>query len=735
MAHSPMPARNSKDAPSFKTDNPADIELFFFDFNEACTVRELSQTEKYKQVIRYIDQKARALWIELKTYGIDGGWDAFETEVIGNYIADTKNRYSLRDAENIVERTSEFGSTEEFLQYHRDITQVIRFLEKGKKISEEEGTRIYFSGFKGQLREDLIRRLMIVLPDVHMGGPYAIEEVRKSTIFLLTGSSQGVRPSSNQARTDYGSSAPRVKVEDDLQATVRELKESMASMRAMLARPSANTYQGDAAFRSGGQSGACVYCREPGHFRRNCPSLNQDLRDNLVRQNPDTNRVVMADGSEIPGPPSLSLKDRVRNQARGTITRDAPPHITSNNPAPIMMLRAKSFMQASNLAESSNSGKSRAYIEEVSEDQSEDDETAYAIAEAESMLLRHVEDRRKADEELHRAEDYLAELRTGKKVRFAGVEVPTLRSKLGERSPANVDPANSAARPLAAKQTQSGNLESRTLPAGPTVAAPTAEKKNNDFDATKDSSKLGGDKNFRFQTPIELENQNAAEGILRSLLRENITVSVADLLAACPDVRRQLKDKCSNKRVPRTDTHVSKATQVYMQHHYELRTPLDMPTFGITEDGEKAAMDRYGLRTIRVHLDRLGPLQAVLDSGSSFIAIPYRVAFALGRPFRSDMALAMVTADGKEHFTMGCIPEVTLQVGSVKLTVPIQVTTDGSFDILLGRTFFAHTRCVTKDMEDGSQTITITDPRRGGQYTIPTGILDDDENMFKITGF
>lgn len=91
-----------------------------------------------------------------------------------------------------MERTSEFGSTEEFLQYHRDITQVIQFLEKGKRISEEEGTRIYFSGFKGQLREDLIRRLMIVLPDVHMGGPYAIEEVRKSTIFLLTGSSQGV---------------------------------------------------------------------------------------------------------------------------------------------------------------------------------------------------------------------------------------------------------------------------------------------------------------------------------------------------------------------------------------------------------------------------------------------------------------------------------------------------------------------------------------------------------------
>lgn len=165
MAHSPMPARNSKDAPSFKTDNPADIELFFFDFNEACTVRELSQTEKYKQVIRYIDQKARALWIELKTYGIDGGWDAFETEVIGNYIADTKNRYSLRDAENIVERTSEFGSTEEFLQYHRDITQVIRFLEKGKKISEEEGTRIYFSGFKGQLSN---RRLQIVF-DLHPG--------------------------------------------------------------------------------------------------------------------------------------------------------------------------------------------------------------------------------------------------------------------------------------------------------------------------------------------------------------------------------------------------------------------------------------------------------------------------------------------------------------------------------------------------------------------------------------
>lgn len=737
MAPPPMPARNSKDAPSFKTENPGDIELFFFDFNEACMTRELTDAEKYKQVIRYIDQKARALWVELKSYDVVGQWAAFEKEVIGNYIADAKNRYSLRDAENIVERTSEFTSTEEFLQYHRDITQVIRFLERKKKISEEEGTRIYFSGFKGQLREDLIRRLMIILPNVHMGGPYDIAEVRTSAIFLLTGTSQGVRPASNLGRSDRSTPAPRVKAEDDLETTVRELKESMASMRAMMARgPPPNNYQGDQGNRTTtGQQVTCIYCREAGHFRRNCPSLAQDLRDNLVRQNPDTNRVVMADGSEVPGPPSMSLKDRVRGQARGTLNRDVPPHMSSTSAAPVLMLRAKSFMQASKSSDKLKTLRPAAYIEEVTEGQSNDEEGAYAIAEAESMLLRHVEDRRKADEELQRAEDYLAELRSGKKVRFAGVEVPTMRTKPTEKPPANVDPAIPAAKPSKSKPAQSGNTGSPTATTAHTSTAQPMDKKNDSLDAPKDGSKLGGDKNFRFQTPIELENGHAAEGILAKLLNEHITVSVADLLAACPDVRRQLKDKCSNKRVPRQDTHISRATQVYMQHHFELRLPPDMPTFGISEDGQSAAMDRYGLRTIRVHLDRLGPLQAVLDSGSSFIAIPYRVAFALGRPFRSDMALAMVTADGKEHFTMGVIPEVVLQVGPVKLNVPIQVTTDGSFDILLGRPFFAHTRCVTKDMEDGSQSITITDPRKGSQYTIPTGVLDDDENMFKVTGF
>lgn len=735
MAPPPMPARNSKDAPSFKTENPADIELFFFDFNEACMVRELPDAEKYKQVIRYIDQKARALWVELKSYGVVGSWKEFETEVIGNYIADTKNRYSLRDAENIVERTTEFTSTEEFLQYHRDITQVIRFLEREKKISEEEGTRIYFSGFKGQLREDLIRRLMIILPDVHMGGPYDIAQVRTSTIFLLTGTSQGVRPTSNPGRFERSSPAPRIKAEDDLQATVRELKESMATMRAMLTRPVSNGYQGDQSNRTNGQPVTCIYCRETGHFRRNCPSLIQDMRDNLVRQNPDTNRVVMADGSEIAGPNTMSLKDRVRSQTRGALNRDAPPHMGSSSAAPVMMLRAKSFMQASKSSDKLKTLQPAAYIEEVTEGQTNDDEGAYAIAEAESMLLRHVEERRKADEELQRAEDYLAELRSGKKVRFAGVEVPIMRAKPAEKPPVNVDPAIPAAKPSKSKPAQNGNTDGPTATTAHTPTSQPADKANDRFEAPKDGSKMGGDKNFRFQTPIELENSHASEGILSKLLSENITVSVADLLAACPDVRRQLKDKCSNKRVPRQDTHISRAIQVYMQHHYELRIPPDMPTFGVTEDGQSAAMDRYGLRTIRVNLDRLGPLQAVLDSGSSFIAIPYRVAFALGRPFRSDMALAMVTADGKEHFTMGVIPEVVLQVGPVKLTVPIQVTTDGSFDILLGRPFFAHTRCVTKDKEDGSQTITITDPRKGSQYTIPTGVLDDDENMFKVSGF
>lgn len=529
-----------------------------------------------------------------------------------------------------------------------------------------------------------------------------------------------------------GSVAPKTE-ESSLKSTVMELKQGFESIRAMLTRQGTGGYR-DSPQASGQQtqSNICNYCREPGHYRRNCAAYAQDLRDNLIRVNPENNRISMADGSEIVGPPTVSLKDKVRSQSRGLLSRDVPPHMSSGSTAPVLMLRAAAY-------ESSEKGKevartSTAYIEEVRDDQSRNEQQAVEIMEAEAYIARYVEDRRKVDEDLKKAETRLAELRSGKKVRFSGVEVPTLAASKTSQRKETADPGPAVPTSSTARQPERGAAVNPTTTTAHTTAVPQADKTTSTEDLRANTSKAGGDKNFRFRSPIETQHSDASNWILKAIPASQISVSAADLLSACPKVRQEIKEQCSGRRTPRVGTSNGKANPVFMQqgHGY---VPASTPKFGVSTTGGIAAMDRFALRSIKVKLDNIGPLQAILDSGSSVIAIPRRVSNALQRPYRSDRLVKMTTADGNNHWTLGFVPEAILSIGSVKLSVPLQIVDNGDFDILLGRPFFALTQCVTRDRLDGSQTITIMDPETHDEYTIPTAVLTDSENLFNLLDF
>lgn len=728
-----MPLRNSKEAPSFSTDHPIEIDIFLYDFEQLSKAKGLTDKEKIENVTVYTDQRARDLWTCLDTYQGDS-WEAFKKEVLEQYIADPDNRYSIRDLENVVGHAKEFRSTAEYLEYHRDFTVISQEMVKKEQITKIDAEKLYLSGIKGGFREEVLQRLMITHPTIYRGGPYPIATVRAAVLFLLKGSLQASSATtlvSTSVASSTASVTPKAE-ESSLESTVMELKQGFESIRAMLTRQGAGSYR-DNQFSNGqqAQSNICNYCRESGHYRRNCAAYAQDLRDNLIRINPDNNRISMADGSEILGPPTLSLKDKVRNQSRGTLNRDTPPHMSNGSTAPVLMLRADAYEQP-------EPGKalvraSTAYIEELKDDQPQDEQRAVEISEAESYVARVVEDKRKADDELKKAEMRLTELRSGKKVRFSGVEVPTLASAAQGFRNETVDPGTAASRPTL-RQPEKAPTGGPTTTTAHTTAVTIANKSTRTDDLKPNTSKVGGDKSYRFKSPIEAQNSDASNWILKALLSTQISVSAADLLSACPKVRQDLKEQCSGKRVPRTDSGESKANAVFMQHGPQY-VPTSTPKFGVSSTGGVAAMDRFALRTIKVHLDNVGPLQAILDSGSSFIAIPRRVSNALQRPYRSDKLVRMTTADGNNHWTLGLVPEAILTVGPVKLSVPLQIVDNGDFDVLLGRPFFALTRCITRDTQDGSQTITIKDPDTHDEYTIPTAVLSDKENLFDLQDF
>lgn len=286
-----MPLRNSKEAPSFSTDQPIEIDIFLYDFEQLSKAKGLTDKEKIESVTVYTDQRARDLWTCLDTYTGDS-WEAFKKEVLEQYIADPDNRYSIRDLENVVGNAKEFHSTAEYLKYHRNFTVISQEMMKKDQITKIDAEKLYLSGIKGDFREEVLQRLMITHSTIYRGGPYPIATVRAAVLFLLKGSLQA-----SSARTLVTTSAaattapvaPKTE-ESSLESTVMELKQGFESIRAMLTRQGTSGYR-DNQLGTGqqAQSNICNYCREPGHYQRNCAAYAQDLRDNLIRVNPENN--------------------------------------------------------------------------------------------------------------------------------------------------------------------------------------------------------------------------------------------------------------------------------------------------------------------------------------------------------------------------------------------------------------------------------------------------------------
>ena len=216
---------------------------------------------------------------------------------------------------------------------------------------------------------------------------------------------------------------------------------------------------------------------------------------------------------------------------------------------------------------------------------------------------------------------------------------------------------------------------------------------------------------FRYQTPVE--DPKLAKSVLERALDSKIELSQRELLALSPDVRKQIKEMTTTKRV---------AAGIYTEdtEDREEVALLGEVHNARDQEAEEVAAESVALRCLDVLMEGNVTTNCILDQGCQIIAISKAVWEALGVPVLNERQISMTAANGTVERSIGLIPRLKLQFGPVEMVVQAHVMNNTPFNVLLGRPFFQAGRCRTTDFANGEQHITLTDPRTKADVTIPT---------------
>ena len=736
MANS-MPLRGSKEAPRFSSDKPRDIDMYIDEFEELATSKDLGNDDKFKYFLRYADSDARDHWEQCKNYKVD--WQLFKDEVKKLYLGDTEQqRYTIGDLEKVYEEHRDLRSISDLVAFHREATKILGHLLKQKKISTIEQNRLYLEGIQGSLRKDVIFRLSILKPNIHKGGPYEIADVYASAQFVLQGrtaTSSTTSLATSSLRVASGSVSTNVKTEpqDPLLAELRAMRRDMA---ALIQRPqdSSNSGQNRNYNPSSRSTNVyCSYCRQTDHYRRNCADLQQDIAAGLVKIG-DNGRLYLPNNNDIPTNGQQTLKDAVRATASKN-QKDPPPHMNAGlynsggagaayyygsmgtySPLSYGHAPVLAYPSGSSTTSSPTTVKiPAATIEDVDSDEEE-----------EALAIR----------EIDAAKAKLDGIHAKKKVRFDGIELPS--GPAARRPPATNTATSSDERP--ATKSQQPTAKS-SPPSAPTVVYPQSTGRNDAASRPQGGNDDPRRGQYRYTTTIETENPQAGAKVYETILNARVSLDIRDLLSISGDLRKMLKESVTTKRISQSNNELAH-TALWEQPHLMARdgsggfnpeifyqgNPL-YPTIGIL--GAFMDWSTRPLRAVPVTLNGVGPLEGVLDSGASFIAVHKKVWDVMHETgCRTDLTIPLITADSTPHRTYGLLPNITFSIGSFKVTVQAHVVHEGPFDVLIGQPFRAITRMHSQVDFDGSKIIELRDPVNNTKFAISTHLHDMRNNKF-----
>jgi hypothetical protein len=730
-----MPLKGDRGAPTFNPDRPSELSRFFRQL-EALFLRSgiTSDEEKKDYVISYVDASLADLWEGIPSFkSATSTYDDFKAAVLECYT-DQDRKYNVSDLDMLIGERQRLGirSLNELSEYHLRFQAVTSYLLEKKLIGEIEQFNAFVRSFSATFWKDISRRLQVKYPDHFPDLPYKISEVYEAARFVLhglpTGSSAIPIPSIPSQKSSPSSasytptpsqpidSPPTIKAEQlgsILTEFTKTIVEAIKQANVSNNRPSSSNYP---------RSTACNMCGKE-HYIRDCDVVSEYIRAGKCRRNTE-GKVVLPSGSFIPKDiPGTLLRDRFdewhrRNPnqlASGTLSSGTLFHsVLSAGGTPSSPPPSQSLYQLSTT-------------------------DRIASLEAELFNLR---------------------------ARQPGF-TPVIRTRAQKARNANADPDDDPAPVQPPVNSESDQPRATSIPPTSVPAIPFEPKGpehpfRNAQDATyippqdrnvgalpKPAAPKKAEPAYRTLPPIH--DQSIATDVYNRSLNTPVTITQRELLSLSPEVRAQLRDAVTTRRIPNKDSAQQNLINEFAPDFESDFTP-QLSTFAIPprthqhppagatiipdhfetylrslRPGESpdpnqliVAKESSALRAIQPLVDNTLHVESILDPGCQIIAMSEDVCHELSLSYDPSIRLNMQSANGTVDQSLGLARNVPFYIGDLTVYMQVHVIRRPAYDILLGRPFDILTESVVRNYANEDQTITIHDPNSGRVATIPT---------------
>ncbi|KAG2739862.1 hypothetical protein P692DRAFT_201728967, partial [Suillus brevipes Sb2] len=165
-------------------------------------------------------------------------------------------------------------------------------------------------------------------------------------------------------------------------------------------------------------------------------------------------------------------------------------------------------------------------------------------------------------------------------------------------------------------------------------------------------------------------------------------ITIADLLAISPDLRREAVEHCRTHRVASSPATTLAAAVTIPPPRVEHATPL---------------------RELKVTLNGIHMEMALLDEGSELVVIREDVWKKTQAPINKDIRMRMQTANGSSQGMSGCLEMLEIDVDGIKTWAHAYVIADAPYRLLLGRPWQRLVR-LSKSETSEMVYVTVHDP-------------------------
>src|SRR5882762_7567032 len=225
------------------------------------------------------------------------------------------------------------------------------------------------------------------------------------------------------------------------------------------------------------------------------------------------------------------------------------------------------------------------------------------------------------------------------------------------------------------------------------------------------------DPKFRYQSAIEASVNLGT--IANRALNSQITLSTHELLAVSPDIRREIKDLVTSKKVSANLVEMND-TDAYLTSSSEPETPSSVLIDLVKYETSSSAASSLPLRVIFPTFAPGVQPECILDGGAQVVVMRKDIWEKLRVPLAANRATPMESASATTTMTLGLIEDHPVQLGPITIYLQIQVVESAPFEVLLGRPFFNVTSCSEVSSAGGNHEIRIRDPKTGSPYVFAT---------------